>query len=185
MKYTLIILFFFTYLTAHALPCPNGQGIIYKGDTIATVLMKCGQPNQTISRTQNINFVQEWIYYQPHWYSAGYTQISLFVYNNFISRIHIYDQNYSGICGQTVSVYGNLITTQFGCGNIGYDTALVNMCGSTFAVGDSIQAVVFRCGAPALQNPIQSYAIDQTEFIYLTNPPQTIIFQNGSLIDWQ
>lgn len=169
----------------HALPCPNGQGVLYKGDTIATVLKQCGEPNQ--KRTQEIpgDSLQEWVYYQPHQYDNGAMQISLLFNNNFIARINLFDQNLSGICNTMVTQNDGVINTLYGCGNTNTDVSMVNMCGGTFSIGDPLAVVAQNCGPPAGQQVLQSGTLERTEFIYLTQPPQTIIFQNGNLVEWK
>lgn len=171
---------------AFSLPCPGGGGILYKGDTIAAVIQQCGEPQskQTINKTTSST--KEWAYYKPHAYDQGSTQMVVIFNNDRVSNIRITERYPYYLCQQgIVQISSVFITTQLSCGDWVTYLTWTSFCGWTFQIGDNIQYVASICGQPASQSTVQLQSVEETRFFYGGDDPQTIIFQNGRLVDWQ
>lgn len=185
MKFSLRFLIFLVPTLLFALPCPNGNGILYKGDSIQEVLKECGEPLERHATKSEVYSLQEWIYDLPHAYDSGESQVDIIFENDLVSKIHITDIYPLFFCQSGALQVGQLTTIQTSCGNWVYDTSYTSLCGIGFGVGASTQFVESACGEPASHNYLQNQTIETTELIYGGDHPQTIVFQNGKLTDWQ
>lgn len=168
-----------------ALACPNGQGILYKGDSIEEVIKQCGEPTNKRTITNNIYSLQKWIYVKNYSFNQGFLQMELFFTNNRVSRIHMTDRNYNVVCRSGVVQVGVFITTQQSCGDWIYDLTYTNYCGPVFGIGDTTETVGAMCGKPWDYQDLQSKVSEQTELFYGGSQPQIIVFQDGKLVDWK
>ena len=185
MKRAFILLLVIVSTDIFALPCPNGNGILYKGDSIDEVLRQCGEPFAKHTSTQTLYSQQSLSYYRAHRFDRGYSQINIYFRNDRVARITI-DEHYPWpVCLSGFVAVGQVITFQRSCGDWVYDTLNTNLCGQLFGVTDSIQYVKSVCGVPAAQSNLEAYTVENTELTYGGNNPQTIIFQNGKLVDWK
>lgn len=183
MRFFLLSILLFIPTSIWAMPCPNGNGILYKGDSIDQVISQCGEPATKRTSTQTIYTTQNWTYYISHQYDPGFSQMIIAFKNNLVSNIHIDDHFWLPICRRTILQYGVVMTVQTGCDG-SYDVASTLLCGNSFGVGDSTDRVTAICGFPAAETPLQSYTIEKTELVYTGESTQTIIFENGKLSDW-
>lgn len=170
---------------SYALPCPNGEGVLYKGDSIESVIQQCGEPSAKRQIFKETFIVEEWVYYRGHAFDTGYSQVILLFNNNLVSSIRVYEVNPYLYCQLTLISPGPLITTQLSCGNFNYDTGSVNLCGTIISVGAPKSVVLAACGNPSYRIPLQTQSFERTEIRYDGNNPQAIIFENGRLIEWR
>lgn len=168
-----------------ALPCPNGSGILYKGDAVEEVIRQCGEPIEKKTVTKIVNSQQEWVYYRPHFFDEGFAQIIILFKNDRVSSIHITDRYPYTICRKSAVQVGLITTIQTSCGDWIYDTAYTNLCGIAFGVGDSANAVESVCGPPETRSILQTDTMEVTELTYGGDHPQTIVFYNGKLTEWK
>lgn len=186
MKLSLLLFLLIFYNLSFALPCPNGKGILYKGDSIEEVLKQCGEPNNKHSVTTTLYSLKRLIYYRPHPYNVGgHSQLIILFKNNKVSNIHINEHYTYYMCRQSAVQVGLVTTVQTSCGDWDYYAAATNLCGSVFSINDSLEQVLSLCGKPAEQSDLATNNLVQTEFTYKGSTPQTIIFQNGKLVDWK
>jgi hypothetical protein len=75
------------------------------------------------------------------------------------------------------------MTVQTGCDSA-YNVASTHLCGLAFGAGDDIAAVESICGQPVAQTK-QDYTFSETELTYGGDDSQTIVFQDGKLVDWK
>lgn len=184
MYYYLLFILLLLPVTLWALPCPNGNGILYKGDSIDEVISQCGEPTTKRTSTRTLYTSQFWTYYISHQYNTGFSQMTIAFKNNLVSNIHIDDHFGLSICNRTVLQYGAVMTVQTSCDG-SYDVASTLLCGYSFGLGESTDRVAYICGPPAAQTPLQSYTIEVTELVYTGDSEQTIVFENGKLTDWK
>lgn len=183
MKYALF--FFLTLIPTKlfALPCPNGSGILYKGDSIEEVIKQCGEPTSKQSIQKIVSTMEEWIYYRSHYFDAGYTQVGILFENGLVKSIRINEINPWPLCKQTLVQAGpSLVTTQLSCGNVSYNTGATNLCSYGITIGQTKEEVLSSCGNPQMITPLQNQIVNETEFSY---GGQGMIFQNGRLVEWR
>ncbi|MEO8402819.1 MAG: DUF2845 domain-containing protein [Gammaproteobacteria bacterium] len=185
MRYSLIFMLLLIPITLWALPCPNGGGILYKGDSIEEVIKQCGEPTTKRSNTYIFYMLQDWIYYIAHRYDSGFAQVIVSFKNGKVSKIHVTDYYYGVlICRRIVVQFGSAMTVQTSC-NGAYDIGFTALCGAIFGIGDSTERVEAICGLPATKSNLDINKMETTELIYQGDDPQTIIFQNGKLSEWK
>ncbi len=173
-------------LLGYALPCPNGNGIVYKGDSIAEVLKQCGEPYER--KTEKIETLSqtEWVYYRPHIFDSGSSQIIFLLTNNRISRITITERYPYFFCQTAlVNVGATFITRQTSCGDWIYNPVVTNLCGVPVGVNDDISRLTSICGAPISQKELQSDRREHTVFIYTAPDSQLFIFEDEKLRDFR
>lgn len=170
-----------------ALPCPDGRGILYKGDSIESVLKQCGEPLTKKTQTRTLFTSQQWIYYRGHQFDDGYSQLVITFINDKVSAIRINDyyNNWFYYCRKFPIQIGVLTTIETTCGNSSYSASYTNLCRLGFGIGESSQIVYSVCGQPASQTNLQSHTEQTTELIYGGASQQTIVFENGKLVDWK
>lgn len=186
MKY-LIIISLLLSSSLFAMPCPNGRGIMYKGDSLEEVLKQCGPPTSKKTTKQTLLLQEQWIYNLAHAYDPGSTQLVVTFNNSYVSGILI-NERYSGpliFCRQFAVQPGLFTTVQTSCGNTSYNTPSTNVCGPAFGIGATQAYVASACGTPANKTVLQDNFTESTELFYGGSSRQTIIFQNGKLIDWR
>lgn len=174
---------FFLPLSALTLPCPNGKGILYKGNSLEEVIQECGEPLHKNTRIKTLHILEQWTYYIKHSYDPGYSVLVLSFTDGITTKIHIQDYFWTPVCRPVMIRFGAATTVQTGCINF-YDPMFTDLCGSIFQIGATIQTVEAMCGYPAVQTK-NVYTIDETEFFYGKGIQETIIFQNGKLFDWK
>ena len=166
--------------------CPNGGGILYKGDSIDEVIKQCGEPTSKHIKVTTLLTVKQWVYTINHAYDRGYSRLVVVFKNDQVSTITIYEHYDWYSCHQTAIQLGTGITVQTSCGDFNYNTLSTNICGAPFGVGDSINIVQSICGDPADQTILQNNTTEETdELVYGGNNPQTIVFQDGKLTDFR
>ncbi|RDI48072.1 DUF2845 domain-containing protein [Aquicella lusitana] len=186
MKYFLLLSLLLISASLHALPCPNGRGILYKGDTVSEVLKQCGEPLEKRTTTRTIYTAEQWVYYRGHVFDRGFSQLIVSFKNDRVVSIYINDRYWLPVCRQAYIQLGNRLSTlQTSCGNWAYYTVNTNLCGGIFGIGDSTQRVAAVCGLPAERSPLETYTVEVTEFTYSGHDPQVIVFQDGRLIEWR
>lgn len=186
--YLLTFTLFFLCCRLYALPCPNGNGILYKGDSVAQVIQQCGKPTTQRTEKEVVSSLEQWTYTRQHPYDSGYAQLYVTFYNGRVSNIVISDEYpYPLIyCRQLVWQQATGATSQTLCGNTPYNAPYTNLCGRVFGLGDSISAVASFCGRPNSTNNLGSTTIEQTQLIYNTQGgAETIVFENDKLTDFK
>lgn len=177
----LLILLFFPIL-ALAMPCPNGQGILYRGDSVTEAIRQCGKPTKMTTNKQTLSSIEQLIYYRNQPYNYGNLQMVAIIENNRVSRITITQYYPAYVCQQAVLQYGAVTTVQTGCGTTTTNTAITNFCGYNFGIGASIEDVLSICGPPASRSELQRNTQEETRLYY---EDEAIIFRNDKLVDWQ
>jgi hypothetical protein len=145
---------------AFSMFCPTGFNQMNLGDTIDQVTQQCGKPDTQIEKKEEPSQPQEWVYYvKPDPSQSGTLKLSI-----------AFDAD-KKIINMTMS-----------------DMSIMNtpICGPAVQVGDTADSVKKSCGDPAFVNKGMpqgktSQPILITEFVYNTNPPTTLIFENGQL----
>ena len=169
----------------HALPCPNGQGILYKGDLIDEVVKQCGAPDAK-NIVQRVRLtVDEAIYTRRNPYDPSVSQAIVLYRNDRVAQILIIDRFSLPICRKVAVQIGSVTTLQTSCGDMNYQVSNTNFCGTRFGIGDYRTYVDSICGLPATFTHLQTETQETTELIYQGRNPQTIIFENGKLMDWK
>lgn len=186
MKRLFSSLIYFISLSIFAYPCPNGGGIMYKGDSLEEVIKECGQPDAQNTKILNSYKLEEWLYIVSHPYDPGYSQIFVDLGNDAVTKIHINEYYTLYQCRKTLISAGGSVTSQISCGNNSYDIGWTNLCGGGgFGINDTAQKVLASCGEPASRQTLKKQVQDKTELIYGADRPTTLIFENGKLVDWQ
>ncbi len=144
-----------------AMPCPNGQGILYKGDLLDKVLQQCGKPETIREYERTIPVAVRWTFYKKN-IDLTSTKLKIFFHNNQIVNIEIQPSN---VNSQNVASTG--------------------LCGPLIRQGNSMQAVESACGKPVLQEVLETKKFEYKELIYGRTPAQILIFREGQLIDFQ
>lgn len=171
LPFTLFLLFFSS--TIFAFFCPTNFQQINLGDTMVKVLELCGKPETQISKPKEEPVPQEWIYYLPQTVSNSM--------NNTVQ----------GTLKTTVSfdAAGNAINLSVN----GIGVGGTDICGTNIQLGSNIKEVEKACGKPLMINKASPPDIPEgllaptkneiTEFIYRTNPPISLIFENAVLVE--
>jgi hypothetical protein len=181
----IFILFFCLLPTlSFALPCPSGTGILYKGDSIDEVIKQCGKPAITKSNTQVISTSEKLVYYISYSPDYGYIKLEVFAKNDVVTGLRVTEHTPIYYCRTGAVLIGPLTTFQTSCGDWIYNPTSSNLCRGWINVGDKTQRILDQCGKPD-ENDSQSNTIITTELIYEGKNSQTIVFQNGKLVDWK
>lgn len=185
MRQIFLLLFLLLMSKTFALPCPNGGGILYRGDSIEEVIKECGEPTSRRNTSQIMSSSQQSLYYIPHQYDTGYSELAIYYNNDRVSNMRVFDHFPLYLCQNIAVQVGQMTTIQTSCGDTAYNTAYTTLCGWAIGIGDSLQRVEFICGPPSSKS-LQNNTIETTELTYSGGTrPQTIIFQNGRLLDWR
>lgn len=187
MQYVLILPLALISTVLFALPCPNGNGFLYKGDSLEDVLKQCGAPVTKKTDVLVLSTFQQWIYYRGHAYDNGFSQLIISFKNDRVSSIRINDHynTWYPVCRQFAVQLGLVTTVETTCGDSSYLTLFTNLCSRGFGIGETNEIVKSICGQPASQTKLQSDTIETTELKYDGTEPQTIVFTNGKLVDWK
>ena len=165
--YSLITLSFILAPTLSvAFFCPTNFTQIDYGSTIEAVTAACGKPDKKETTDKDAPVPQEWSYAIPQTVSSNYmapTQGTLKTQMMFDSS------------GKAVNISVN---------GIGVGSTVI--CGKTIALGDTSDSIKAACGDPSFVNkgvPAsgQAKSVKITTFIYNSNPPTKLIFEDGKL----
>lgn len=151
--------------------CPNNFNQIDFGASIDQVSTQCGKPDKIETTTLEPEGPQEWNYYIPAAVAnpgTAATQGTMKAQITFDSSGHVVNMSVNGI-----GVGGSTL-----CG------------GANIQLGDSIESVKAACGTPSFINkqntdnpvlgPTQPKKVITTYF-YNSNPPASLVFENGVL----
>jgi hypothetical protein len=160
-KYFAISLLFISF-PAFAWFCPNNFNLIQAGDSLAKVKKECGKPLSDKSSKQDPQTPQEWGYYVPV-NPPDPTTVKMSVVFNA-----------SGIVTNITANAMSLAST--------------SLCGGTISVGNTMAVVKAACGAPPFVNKGQPQQgedkpIVVNELIYGGQPPNTLVFESGVLVE--
>lgn len=168
------ILFFsllhFLPITAYAFFCPTNFNQIDYGNSIEEVIQQCGKPdNEKGSLESNDKIIpQEWNYFI--YQTVATTNLS--PVQGTLKTSITFDENDKAI---NISVNG------IGVGS-------TTICNQPIQLGDSKETVKAACGEPSFINRQQNANVPPivvSRFFYNTNPPATLIFENGRLKEKQ
>lgn len=158
---------------SYAFFCPTNFTQINFGATIAQVTEACGKPDaQSDSKKSDENVPQEWSYYVPQTVAQPGMQK---VQGTLKTQLTFDNQ------GRAINISVN-----------GLGVGATTICGGKMIrLGDTRETVEAACGEPSFINkgdsnsagPVQETNI--TTFIYNTNPPTKLIFENGVLTQKQ
>lgn len=179
MKYKhLLSLSFLSLLSqsSFAFFCPTNFNQIDFGLTIAQVISACGQPaSQTVSVNPNENVPQEWNYYIPQTTSTLSTNKT----SGALKTSVTFDAS-----GKVINITVN-----------GFAIGGTTICGRNIQLGDTRDAVKAACGSPSIVNrqtatdpttgAIMTQQTKSVQLLYKSNPPVTLIFENGVLTSKQ
>lgn len=156
---------------ANALLCPGNFSHIEVGDSLSSVVAKCGEPTKKETKPAPVKTPEEWTYLIPQTVSAGTTGQQ----QGTLKATITFDAD-----GKAINMTVNGI-------GVGAST----ICGNNISLGDNTDAVKSACGKPSFinqqpppetNNPSKDM---QTIYTYQTNPPTTLIFTDGVLSEVQ
>lgn len=156
-----------------ALFCPGNYNIIKAGMTIEEVTSACGKPDaQTESIKKNDDVPQEWTYPIPQTVNMGGTSQSAM---GTLKTSVMFDDK---------GKVNNISVNGIGVGS-------TSICGSTIQLNDDKEKVKSACGTPTLINKSATTASGappvDTKVTTLNynnaNPPMTLTFENGMLVE--
>ena len=159
-----ILSFIFSPSLGFAFFCPGNFNQIQIGDTMAQVQAQCGSPAQQETSEKRSEGPQEWNYYITQ--TVGTSSMS----------------QTQGTLKTQVTFDGSGKAINISVNGIGVGSTA--LCGSMIQLGDTQNKVKSACGAPSLvnkQSPEEQSTSKITSFIYNTNPPVTLMFENGVL----
>lgn len=156
---------------AFALLCPGNFSHIELGDSLSSVVAKCGEPTKKETKPVPQKTPQEWSYLIPQTVSAGTTGQQ----QGTLKATITFDAD-----GKAINITVNGI-------GVGAST----ICGNNISLGNDTDAVKAACGKPSFIN--QQPPPDtgnpnkdmQTIYTYQTNPPTTFVFKDGVLSEVQ
>ncbi len=166
-------LFFITALglslPSFAFFCPTNFNQIEMGMTLDQVSSTCGKPTSIKEVTkENDNVPQEWVYFVPQ--SVG---VSAFQQTQGTLKTSIaFDADGKAV---NISVNGLGVGSSTICG------------GQQIQLGDTRDTIGKACGDPGFKNKAENNnpPTKETHVTYDTNPPMTLIFRNGLLMERQ
>lgn len=171
-KWTLSTLLITTPLTSFAFFCPTNFSQINFGNNMDDVVQTCGKPDSQIeSKKENENVPQQWDYFVPQ----TVTNSSLTPMQGTLRTQIFFDAS-----GKVININVN-----------GIGVGASEICGNSIQLGDTRDSIKSACGTPNFVNkqPLPNGAptpdIKVTTFIYNTNPPTKLVFENGVLKDKQ
>ncbi len=163
-----LLLTLLTPVTSFAFFCPTNFSQINIGDSIDTVTATCGKPDSQTTKEEPPPSAQEWVYLIPQTVPMNTNQNGQGTLKTTVD----FDQT-----GKAINITVNGI-------GVGATTICNN---NNVQLGGTTDQVKTACGQPSFIN--QQGATDattaqskkMTTFIYNTNPPQTLIFEDGKL----
>ena len=143
--------------TVSAFFCPKNFQDIQLGDSLDTVLQKCGKPDsQTEVEPPDTAGPQEWIYNISEG-PQGSLRLSVMLQNN-----------------RVINLFAN-----------GMSMPTTSICGRAISVGDTGDSLKSTCGTPTLINkgtsPDGSKPTPLLELLYESRPPITLVIDHGKL----
>lgn len=169
----IILLTFIVPSFSYAFFCPTNFSQIDYGMTLAQVTQACGQPAKQNKFTKVLdNKPQEWTYYIPQTVAVNPFQQTV----GTMKTSFAFDAN-----GQAVNISVN-----------GIGVGATTICGITVQLGTTRDQVEQACGKPSFinrQNAPGTSVLGQgtqdqvnvVEMQYNSNPPVTLVFENGIL----
>jgi hypothetical protein len=159
--------------TSFAFFCPNNFNQINMGDSLDQVLQSCGKPLQQTATATEEKAPQQWDYYLPQPGGSFATQSQ-------------------GTTKMTVTFDANGTAINITMNGLGVGST--PLCGgNTIHISDNMETVKRACGTPGFVNKQQSSAPPTTgtpdpqnqtvTLIYSGNPPVSLIFQGGKLVE--
>ncbi len=153
-----------------ALLCPTNFNQFDLGDSMDQVIQQCGKPDSQNESTKkdDANIPQEWTYLVPQTVATS----TAYSTQGTLKTTLIFDKDGKAM---NISVNGIGVGESSICNNI------------SIQLGDTRDKVEKACGKPVTivkQPPPDSKPpadIKVTEFIYNTNPPLHLIFEDGKL----
>ena len=144
--------------------CPNNFNQIVPGDSLEQVEKMCGKPMSQKSSEKEPNVPQEWSYYVSQPTQAGAQGPAASVK----MTIAFANDKAVNITAQATSL------------------SSTSLCGPTISVGDNSETVKAACGNPGFIQKQEApgggpKSLEITEYKYNTAPPNTLIFENGTL----
>lgn len=158
---------------SYAFFCPGNFSQIDYGMTIAQVGQICGAPAKQNKFTKTLdNKPQEWTYYIPQTVSVNPFQQTV----GTMKTSFAFDAN-----GQAVNISVN-----------GIGVGATTICGITIQLGTTREQVQQACGNPSFINrqnapgtavlgQVPDDVVNVVEYQYNSNPPVTLVFENGIL----
>lgn len=163
-----LLLMLFSCTESFAFFCPTNFNQINIGDTLEEVIKQCGKPNkQKEVTTPNENVVQEWGYYNNAPVSPEPTNPPVATLKTNIT----FDKD-----GKAISISVN-----------GIGVGATSICGPLIQIGNTRDQVEAACGKPVFLNKQNTPGdttpkeIKTTQVLYETDPPLTLIFEDGKL----
>ena|SRR3990167_5557674 len=162
MRLFILMLGLFLPIASYALSCPNNGTLLNIQDPFEKVIQKCGQA--TASNNYEINTIvsAEWEYYITNSVSKTNTKLIILFDHDQVVNISIL------VSGENEQ---NIQSS--------------NICGRQIQIGNHTNYVQSVCGTPTSQKTLKSTSIQVTELKYEGVSPNTLVFKNGSLMDWK
>lgn len=156
--------------------CPSTFNQVQIGDTISQIEQQCGKADIVTKADLPNNQPQQWDYYlQPS--STSNNMFTQSETTGTLKTTFAFDA-----AGKLVNITVN-----------GTGVGTSSGCGSPVSIGDTRQSVEAACGKPSFINsqtpaPAPAGADDkdankQIEWTYNSNPPVTLIFREGKLVE--
>lgn len=149
--------------------CPTNFKQIEMGMTLDQVSSTCGKPTSIKEVTkENDNVPQEWVYFVPQ--NVG---VSAFQQTQGTLKTSVaFDADGKAV---NISVNGLGVGSSTICG------------GQQIQLGDSRDTIAKACGDPSFKNKAENNnpPTKETHVTYDSNPPMTLIFRNGLLMERQ
>lgn len=162
--------------------CPNNGSMIDTGYTVAQIFQACGQPASSRNYQKVINTNETLTYYRD--ILGANVKITLTFSNDKLANINIIDpRNTPNQNCQTTNQYGQIVNTP--CAPVEQNLLSSGVCGLLIQTGNNINYVRSICGTPASQNVISSITTNVKELTYNGISPNTLVFENGQLVDWK
>lgn len=165
----LLSLFLFFPCFSYAIFCPTNFSQISIGDTKEKILQQCGKPASEETKDQPLPVAQEWSYFIKEAVSTG----GMSTTQGTLKTQFVFDSEGRAI---NISVNGIGVGSTTICG------------GKLIQLGDREETVKAACGEPVLRDKQESdpsKATKVTTMTYDTQPPVTLIFENGKLKEKQ
>lgn len=147
--------------------CPTNFRPISNNNSTQDVIALCGQPDKVVSKKVQVQGPQEWNYYVKQTVANNTTYQTQGTLKTSIAF---------GADGKVINISVN-----------GIGVGGTSICGSYVQLGDTSKTIQSACGKPSTVNKETTSGQPQndtiTTFIYNTNPPKTLVFKNGLLIN--
>lgn len=154
---------------SYAFFCPTNFNQINFGDTMDQVQTACGKPDKEETKMVEAPGPQEWTYLIPQTVALSANQLG----QGTLKTTVTFDKD-----GKAINISVN-----------GLGVGASSICGGSIQLGDSRDAVKSVCGEPKFINKQNSPDAISTQpppkkvttYTYSTNPPQSLIFEDGKL----